>query len=133
VRKAEVRRYAPVAVILVLVAVPLAIWAATSGGSDDEKEGLIVERLTGLQGEPELVLSIAGDPPSVPAGTSSVEVECTDAEGRSILKSTQPWPFVEEPGYPYPHAHQSASPEEVQSARRCRVLGTQQRLEAAVQ
>jgi hypothetical protein len=132
VRNAEVRRYAPVVVILVLVAAPLAIWAATSGGSDDERQGLIVERMLGLTGEPELVLSIAGNAPET-AGASTVEVVCTDVNGRSILKATQPWPFVEETGYPYPHVHQTASKEEVESARRCRVLGTNKRLEAPVQ
>jgi hypothetical protein len=119
-------------VILVLVAAPLAIWAATSGGSDDEKRGLIVERMVGLNGEPELVLSLAGDL-DVTSGASNVRVECTDANGRLIVKGTQPWPFVDEPGYPYPHVHQPGPLEKVEGARRCRVLGTNKRLEAAVQ
>jgi hypothetical protein len=132
VRNVDVRRYAPVAVILLLVAAPLAIWAATSGGSDEEQKGLIVERSVGLNGEPELVISIAGDV-QVTSGASNVRVECTDANGTVIVKGTQPWPFIEEPGYPYAHVHQTDSPEKIEGARRCRVLGTDERLEAKVQ
>jgi hypothetical protein len=50
-----------------------------------------------------------------------------------IIKTTQPWPFIEEPGYPYPHIHLGDSPEKIEGARRCRVLGTNKRLEAGVQ
>jgi hypothetical protein len=131
-RNFDLRRYAPVVVILVLVAAPLAVWAATSGGSDEEKQGLIAERSVGLTGEPELVLSIAGEA-QVTSGASSVRIECTDKDGKVIVKGTQPWPFVEEPGYPYAHVHQSDSPEKIEGARRCRVLGTDTRLEAKVQ
>jgi hypothetical protein len=132
-RKLDLRRYGPVIVILALVAVPLAVWAATSGGSrDGDEQGLIAERGVSLEGTPELVLSIAGDA-QVTGGASSVTVECTDKDGRVIIEGTQPWPFVDEPGYPYPHAHQTGPPEKVEGARRCRVLGTDTRLEAQVQ
>ncbi|MGH2979628.1 MAG: hypothetical protein ACRDLQ_08320 [Solirubrobacterales bacterium] len=131
-RNLDLRRYGPVIVILVLVAAPLAIWAATSGGSDEDQQGLIAERSVGLTGEPELVLSIAGEA-RVTNGASSVRVECRDREGKVIVKGTQPWPFVEEAGYPYPHVHQADTPEKVEGARRCRVLGTDTRLEAEVQ
>ena len=56
-----------------------------------------------------------------------------DKDGKSLIKGTQPWPFIEEPGYPYAHVHQIDSPEKVEGARRCRVLGTNARLEAKVQ
>jgi hypothetical protein len=132
-RKVDLRRYAPAIVIVVLVAAPLAIWAATSGGSGDgDKEGLIVERGVSLTGAPELVVSIAG-PAEVTSGASSVMVECMDKDGKVIVKAPQPWPFVDEPGYPYPHAHLADDAEKVEGARRCQVLGTNKRLEAAVQ
>jgi hypothetical protein len=132
-RKLDLRRHAPVIVIVLLVVAPLAIWAATSGGSGDgDKQGLIVERGVSITGEPELVLSIAGDV-EVTSGASSVTVECMDKDGKSLIKGTQPWPFIEEPGYPYAHVHQIDSPEKVEGARRCRVLGTNARLEAKVQ
>jgi hypothetical protein len=132
-RKLDLRRHAPVIVIVLLVVGPLAIWAATSGGSGDgDKQGLIVERGVSITGEPELVLSIAGDV-EVTSGASSVTVECLDKDGKTLIKGTQPWPFIEEPGYPYAHVHQIDSPEKVEGARRCRVLGTNARLEAKVQ
>jgi|SRR5688572_22579992 len=131
-RSLDVRRHAPVIVIVLLVVAPLTIWAATSGGSGDgEERGLIVERGVSITGEPELVLSIAGDV-KVTSGESIVRVECVDKDGKVLIKGTQPWPFIEEPGYPYPHAHQVDSAEKVEGARRCRVLGTEARLEAAV-
>jgi hypothetical protein len=132
-RNFDLRRYGPVIVIVALVAVPLAVWAATSGGSDSEaKQGLLVERSVSLTGAPELVISIVGDGVEVTDAADSVRVECTDKDGNVIVKGTQPWPFIEEPGYPYAHAHQSGSPEKIQGARRCRVLGTNTRLEAPV-
>jgi hypothetical protein len=132
-RRVDLRRHAPVIVIVLLVVAPLAIWAATSGGSgNQEKQGLIVERGVSITGEPELVLSIAGDV-EVTSGTSFLTIECVDKDGKVLVKGTQPWPFVEEPGYPYPHAHQADSPEKVEGARRCRVLGTETRLEAGVE
>jgi hypothetical protein len=133
-RNLDLRRYGPVIVILVLVAGPLAIWAGTSGGSGDkkDKEGLLVERGISFGGGPELVLSIVGDA-EITSEASSVRVECLDKDGKVIVKSTQPWPFVDEPGYPYPHVHQTDSAEKIEGARRCRVLGTNTRLEAKVQ
>ena len=129
----DLRRYAPAIVIVTLVAAPLAIWAATSGGSGDgDREGLIAERGVSLTGAPELILSIAG-PAEVTSGASSVRVECTDKDGNVIVKAEQPWPFIEEPGFPYPHVHQGDDAEKIEGARRCRVLGTNRRLEAAVQ
>ena len=131
-RNVDLRRYAPAIVIVVLVAAPLAIWAASSGGSSDgDKEGLIAERGVSLTGAPELVLSIAG-PAEVTSGASSVRVECTDKDGNVIVKAEQPWPFIEEPGFPYAHVHQGGDAEKIEGARRCRVLGTNKRLEAAV-
>ena len=109
-RKLDLRRHAPVIVIVLLVVGPLAIWAATSGGSGDgDKQGLIVERGVSITGEPELVLSIAGEV-EVTGGATSVTVECLDKDGKSLIKGTQPWPFIEEAGYPYPHRIRSTRP-----------------------
>jgi hypothetical protein len=132
-RRLDLRRHAPVIVIVLLVVAPLAIWAATSGGSGDgDKQGLIVERGVSTTGEPELIVSIAGDV-KVTTGATTVTIECLDKDGKVLIKSTQPWPFIQEPGYPYAHVHQVESPEKVEGARRCRVLGTDTRLESAVQ
>jgi hypothetical protein len=132
-RGLDLRRHAPVIVIVLLVVGPLAIWAATSGGSGDgDRKGLLVERGVSLTGAPELILSIAGDA-QVTTGATSVRVKCENKDGQPIIETTQPWPFVDEPGYPYPHAHLGDKPEKVEGARRCRVLGTDTRLEGRVQ
>ena len=133
-RNFDLRRYAPVIVIVLLVAGPLAIWAATSGGSGGgaKKTGLIVERGVSFTGAPELVVSINGQA-EVTTGADTVRIECTDNDGNVIIKTSQPWPFIDEPGYPYPHVHLGDSPEKVEGSRHCRVIGTDKRLEAAVQ
>src|SRR5215212_8688659 len=101
--KIGLRRHMPVIVIVLLVAAPLAIWAATSGGSgSNTKQGLIAERSVSLTGAPEIILSIAGDV-QVTSGASTVKVKCKDNDGNVIIDTTQPWPFIEEPGYPYAH------------------------------
>ena len=39
VRRFDVKRYAPLLLLAVLVITPLAIWAATSGGNGDDQKG----------------------------------------------------------------------------------------------
>jgi hypothetical protein len=132
VRGLDFKRYAPLLLIALLVITPLAIWAATSGGSDDKKDAFYVERSVGITGEPELLVTVDDSSVEVAPGRTTVEVECTDAENNPIVKSTQLWPFPLEQGYP-PHAHVAASRDEVEQARRCRVTGTNKRLVANVQ
>ena len=131
-RDFDFRRYAPLLLIALLVITPLAIWAATSGGSGDDKKTFYVERSVGLNGEAELLLTVDDPDVVVATGQSTVEVECTNATGKPIVKGTQPWPFPPEQGFA-PHAHLAASPDEVEQARRCRVTGTNKKLEADVQ
>ena len=132
-RDFDLRRYGPVLLIVFLVVTPLAIWAATSGGSNDkDTDPLIVERAVGLAGEPELILSVGAEDVQVTSATNSVRVECEDATGKVIIKATQPWPFLTEAGYDYPHAHQAADADQVEQTRRCRVLDTNKKLEAEV-
>jgi hypothetical protein len=125
----------PLIVIATLIVAPLAIWAATSagGGGDGDEGPLLVERGVGVSGEPELILSVTDEEVTVSGGKTSVRVECFDARGDAIVRGTQPWPFITEPGYPYPHAHQVVPADKIDLARRCRVLGTSKRLEAEVQ
>jgi hypothetical protein len=66
-------------------------------------------------------------------GKRTVRVECLGRGGQAVLDAKQKWPFVKEPGYDFPHAHQAASPEQVQRADRCRVTGTGVTLEADVE
>jgi hypothetical protein len=132
VRSFDLRRHAPLLLIALLVITPLAIWAATSGGSGDNKQTFYVERSVGFTGAQELLVTVDDPEVEVTGGRTTVEVECTDATGKAIVKSTQPWPFPPEQGFA-PHAHVAASPDEVEQARRCSVIGTNKRLVANVQ
>ncbi len=131
-RHFDFRRYAPLLLIALLVITPLAIWAATSGGSGNNGKKFYVERSVGLTGEPEILVTIDDPEVRVTTNGTTVEVECTDVEGNPIVKGTQAWPFPLEAGFP-PHAHVAATPQEVEQARRCRVIGTNKKLEAEVQ
>ena len=128
----DLKRYGPMLLIVFLVVTPLAIWAATSsGGGGSSNKKFYVERSVGLTGAPELLVTVDDPSVEVTNGRDTVDIECTDATGKPIVKGTQPWPFPLEAGYP-PHAHQQASAEEVQQARRCKVTGTNKKLEADV-
>jgi hypothetical protein len=130
VSRIDLGRHAPLILIAVLVIAPLAIWAATSGGSGDE-DGLIVERSVSVTGAPELVISIVGDA-QVTSGATTVRVDCRDAAGKVTVRSEHPWPFPPEPGFEYSHTHQGGDADEIEQTRRCRVLGTNKELEAEV-
>jgi hypothetical protein len=130
--RAKLKTLAPRAFTVVIIAMPLIVWAASSGG--DEK-GLIVERATGLTGAPELLLSLADkelNTLETTNGTRAVRVECVGREGHVVLRAGHRWPFISERGFEYPHAHQPASAEQLQRADRCRLRGTRVRLEADV-
>ena len=132
--KAKLRGVAPKAVLLVIIAVPLIAWTATSSGGGDDPI-LIVERAIGLDGAPELLVSLGDDDLNTlqsTAGKKTVRLECVGREGRVVLAAEQKWPFIDEPGYAYPHAHQPASRDQLQRADRCRLHGTRVRLETDV-
>jgi hypothetical protein len=114
------------------VITPLAIWAATSGGSGKDGETFYVERSVGLNGEPELLVTVDDPDVQVEGTTDTVEVRCTDANGQVTAEGTQPWPFALEQGFP-PHAHIAASADKVELTRRCEVTGTNKKLSAPVQ
>jgi hypothetical protein len=116
-----------------VIAVPLIVWAGSSGG--DEKS-LIVERATSRAGTPEFIVSLAEDDLNTlqtSRGKRAVRVECLGREGQVVLDAKQKWPFIAEPGYDYPHVHQRASREQLQQADRCRLRGTRVPLEADVE
>ena len=129
------RNAAPVVLIVTLIVLPLAIWAATSlgRGKDGEQQALLVERSVGFTGAPELLISLRDTGVTVPAGRDYVRIECLDGKGAVIVHGTQPWPFAPEAGYDLAHVHQTASAGKIEQARRCRVLGTSKRLEADVE
>ena len=127
-------KLAPAAFTIALVAAPLIVWTASSGG--DDAQSLMVERYTSVTGAPELLVSLGEDDLNTLEATDgkrTVRVTCRGRQGQAVLDASQKWPFVLEKGYEYPHAHQAASPEQVQRADRCRLLGTGVRLEADVE
>jgi hypothetical protein len=130
----RLRAVAPKALILVVIAAPLIAWTASSR-SDETVEDLTVERWEGINGIPELLVSL-GDKAlnslETTNGKKVVRVECVDREGQVVLDAEQRWPFIYERGYEYAHTHQQATQEQLQRANRCRVLGARIRLEAAV-
>jgi hypothetical protein len=131
--KARLKRLAPGVLIAAIMATPLLLWAATSGG--DEKS-LIVERATGRTGAPEFIVSLAEEELNTldtTHGRRTVRVECLGREGQVVLEAKKRWPFPNERGYDYPHRHQAASAEQLRRADRCRLKGTSVRLEADVE
>jgi hypothetical protein len=131
----NLKAIAPVGFIAAIIATPLIVWAASSGG-DDEKS-FIVERSTSDTGAPEFILTLGEDDLNTlktTNGKKAVRVECLGREGQVVLAARQRWPFrSKEPGYDYPHTHQLASRQQLQQADRCRLRGTRIRLEADVE
>jgi hypothetical protein len=124
---------APVALMGVIVAMPLVLWATSSGGAE---QGLIVERATGLTGGPELLVNLVDKDLNTlrtTRGRRTVRVECLGRGGRVVVDASQKWPFINERGYDYPHVHQRATREQLVEAERCRLRGTRIRLEADVE
>ncbi|MGH2946129.1 MAG: hypothetical protein ACRDPC_07720 [Solirubrobacteraceae bacterium] len=131
--RAKLKAAAPRAFTVVIIAMPLMVWAASSGGGE---ESLIVERSTALTGAPELLVSLADkdlNTLNTTKGKTTVRLECVDREGHVVLDAEHRWPLLLERGYDYPHAHQVASLEKVQQADRCRLGGTRIRLETEVE
>lgn len=117
----------------VAIATPLVLWAASSGGVE---QSLIVERATGLTGAPELLVNLTDEDLNklqTTRGRRAVRVECLGRGGQVVLDAKQRWPFINEPGYDYPHVHQRATRDQLVRADRCRLRGTRIRLEADVE
>ena len=129
----KLKSAAPAALMGVVIAMPLVLWAASSGGVE---KGLIVERATDLPGGPELLVNLVDEDLNklhTTSGRRAVRVECLGRDGQVVLDVRQKWPFITEPGYDYPHVHQRATREQLVQAERCRLRGTRVRLEADVE
>jgi hypothetical protein len=118
----------PALAILALIAVPILIWAATSGGSGDK---LRIDQGVSVLGEPEIVVNVPKklNTPAEANNSTKVRLVCVDADGKTVLAADQGWPFINEPGYPYPHIHQPVTPAQLQAIAKCRVEGTKTKLE----
>jgi hypothetical protein len=130
----NLKSVAPVAFIVAVIAAPLALWTTASGGDD---KPLMVERFKNVTTDaPELLISLGDEELNkltTTGGKASVRIECIGRQGQPVLTGRQKWPFIRERGYEYPHAHQAATPEQVQRADECRVRGTRVTLEADVE
>jgi hypothetical protein len=131
--KARVRTLAPLTALVLIIAMPLVVWAAFSGGDEDS---LVVERYTTDSGKPELVISLVEKELNTLKTTNGrrvVRLECISDDGKVVLKARQRWPFrTLERGYDYPHAHQPTSLEQRRRADRCQLRGTTVHLESEV-
>ena len=128
----NLRSVVPLGFIAAVIATPLIIWTASSGG--DEKN-LTVDRWTNDKGAPELLVSLPSEELNTLASTQgkrSVRLECTGRDGQRVLVARQKWPFIRERGYEYPHAHQPATSDQVRRAEKCSIQGHRRSLRAKV-
>jgi hypothetical protein len=118
----------PALAILAVIVVPILIWATTSGGSSDQ---LRIDQGVSVYGEPEIVVNVPKklNTPAEANNSTNVRLVCVDAGGKTVLATDQGWPFINEPGYPYPHIHQPVTPKQLQAIAKCRVEGTKTKLE----
>jgi hypothetical protein len=129
----RLRSIAPKALIAILIAAPLVAWTVSSRGGEPS---LLVERWIADDGNPELIVSLGRDELNTLETTNGkrvVGVRCVDDEGAVLLDAEQKWPFLNEAGYDYPHAHQPGGRDQLQRADSCRLQGTRVRLEADVE
>src|SRR5688572_1926872 len=107
-RSLNLKAMAPAGLIAAVIATPLIVWTASSGG--DEKN-LKVERWTSTDGKPELLVSLTETELNTLAttkGRRTVSLECRGRDGQRVLTAEQKWPLLKESGYEFPHAHQAA-------------------------
>jgi hypothetical protein len=132
-RRAVLTRVGPLVVALVAVTAGLVV---LTGSGDDDEARLLVERTTSqTTGEPELLVSAAGDAgkdPDVATEPGAVGLVCTDRSGRTTVTGRHPWPFAAEEGFDLPHVHQPAPAREVAATARCRLTGTREPIEGEV-
>jgi hypothetical protein len=126
--KLDSKTIVPALAILALIIVPVLVWAATSGGSGDK---LRIDQGVSVYGEPEIVVNVPKklNNPAEAHNAPQVHLVCVDGGGKTVLEDDQDWPFINEPGYPYPHIHQPVTPQQLQAIAKCRVEGTKTKLE----
>jgi hypothetical protein len=126
-RRLDPKTIMPAFAILALIVVPVLIWAATSGGTDDK---LRIDQGVSLTGEPEIVVNVPRtlNTPAETNNSANVKLVCVDAGGDLVLSTDQDWPFIIEPGYPLPHIHQPVTPQQLQRIAKCHLEGTKTKL-----
>lgn len=129
----DAKTVAPFFVIVGLICVPIAIWALTSSG--DKAALSVVSGTSPFGGGPEIVVSVprSMNTTKTTKGKAAVSLKCTNASGKVVLSEKPDWPFIEEPGYTLPHAHQSVTQEQLRQIARCRLNVITQSLEGNLQ
>ena len=121
-------------VLLLAVAVPLTIVAATgsSGGDDEEEAGLRVERSLDVS---ELIVYLDPDvnKPERTGGRRTVVVECLDGGGQVVKRADEAFPFTDtDQNTLDPHIHMPVNPARINDVVRCRVRPAEPPLEGPV-
>jgi len=75
--------------------------------------------------QPELLVSVARklNVADTAENGRTVGLTCRDGQGRRVISARVEWPFLEEPNYSLPHAHQPASSQELARIASCRLTG----------
>ena len=119
------------AVLLAVLGGTVAVVALAGGDDDGADSRLTVERafVPGTR-QPELLVSVERklNVPETANDGRSVRLTCSDGDGATVIRARVDWPFLEEPNYPLPHAHQPASAAEIARIAECRVTGTKVKL-----
>jgi hypothetical protein len=121
-------------VVLLALAVPLTIVAATGsgGGDDEEKASLRVERSPEVS---ELIVYLDPDvnEPERTGGRRTVVVECVDGSGQVVARRDEAFPFTDtDQNTLDPHIHMRVNPARINDVVRCRVRPAEPPLEGPV-
>jgi hypothetical protein len=125
------RRRLVALLVVSLVLVPLVVVALVTGGEGSPSTGLRIERSTapGTAATPQIVVYFEDQSANVPqaaGGRSTVELECLDRDGRTVLRGDYAWPFTDtDQGILDPHIHQNVTAQESERIVRCRLNGTE--------
>lgn len=123
----EGRRRLVALFVLVLIAVPLVVVALVTRGGDSPAGGLRIERST-VSGDFQIIVYVdqGANVAATADGKSTVELECLDREGNSVIRGVYRWPFTDtDQGTFQPHVHQSVTGEQARRIVRCRLNGTE--------
>ena len=117
------------AVLLILLVGATALIVA-AGGGEDSSSSITVQQAPTPEGGVEVLVTVPDDL-NVLATTNdrtAVDLVCADDAGETVLRSRQSWPLLKDGDPPAAHAHQEASPAELRSIARCKLVGTEPEL-----
>ena len=125
------RKWVTFAVLLVVLLGGSALIALVGSGGGDS--GTVkVEQAPTPEGGVEVLVTVPDDLNVLETTNDKavVDLVCTDDAGGTVIRARQTWPFLRDGNPPAPHAHQPASPEELKTISRCKIVGTEPELSA---